>query len=515
MWKAALASLLICAAILAAGCSRQENQPYLRLSLQTEPTTLDPAYAVDYASGYISSLIHSNLVRIDASGRITGDLAKSWEVSEDALAYTFRLAPARFSNGRAVAASDIAFSFKRLLDPATVSPRWWVLKPLDGAEAFRRGGVWSEGAVEIPDDSTVVLRLGRATAHFLSLLSMPSAAVVCEEEVTRFGDDYGRNPCGSGPWRLAHWIEGDELFLERNEHYAGSRPCVDGAHFRIIPESMTRIAEFEVGNLDILEVPQAELRHWRSAGGRLLQAEELRIVYIGLNNARPPLDDPRVRRALNMAVDVEAIIAHVLFGAGKRARGLVPPALRGSPQPAERYPYDPAGARKLLLEAGFPDGFRMEIWQRENPEGGRILESVQGYLARVGVEVTLVTREWGGFKQAIDRGTPDAFYLDWFADYPDAENFIAPLFHSANRGGGGNRAGYMNVSVDSLIDAAERCGDDSLRWELYREAERRILDDAPWIFLWFPVRYEVVSPRLHGYRIPAIFNGQRFLEVTF
>jgi peptide/nickel transport system substrate-binding protein/oligopeptide transport system substrate-binding protein len=278
---------------------------------------------------------------------------------------------------------------------------------------------------------------------------------------------------------------------------------------------MTRIAEFEVGTLDILEVPQAELRHWRSAGVQLLQAEELRIVYIGLNNTRPPFNDPRLRRALNMAVDAEAIIAHVLFGAGKRARGLVPPPLRGSTEPEERYPYDPAQARQLLAEAGFPEGFAMEIWQRENPQAGRILESVQGYLARVGIEVTLVTREWGAFKQAIDQGTPDAFYLDWFADYPDAENFIAPLFHSANRGGGGNRAGYVNAAVDSLIDAAGRCGDGSRRWELYREAESLILDDAPWIFLWFPVRYEVVSPRLHGYRIPAIFNGQRFLEVTF
>lgn len=515
MQKAALAGLLICAVILGAGCSRQVDQPYLRLSLQTEPTTLDPAYAVDYSSGYMSSLIHSNLVRFDTGGRITGDLAERWDISDDALEYTFHLRPARFANGRPVTASDVAYSFKRLLGPATISPRWWVLKPLLGAETYRGGGAWSERAVGVLDDSTIVLCLERPTAHFLSLLSMPSAAVVCREEVSRLGKDYGGSPCGSGPWSLARWLEGDELFLAQNEHYAGKNPSIEGIQVRIIPESMTRIAEFEVGNLDILEVPKAELRHWRSAGVTLLQVEELRIVYIGLNNSRPPFSDPRVRQALNMAVDVEAIIARVLFGAGRRAKGLVPPALRGSPEPDERYPYDPARARELLAEAGFQEGFEMEIWQRENPEGGRILEGVQGYLARVGVEVTLVTREWGAFKQAVDRGTPDAFYLDWFADYPDAENFIAPLFHSANRGGGGNRAGYVNASVDSLIDAAARCGDERKRWELYRNAESRIYDEAPWLFLWFPVRYEVVSPRLRGYRIPVIFNGQRFLEVTF
>jgi peptide/nickel transport system substrate-binding protein/oligopeptide transport system substrate-binding protein len=142
-----------------------------------------------------------------------------------------------------------------------------------------------------------------------------------------------------------------------------------------------------------------------------------------------------------------------------------------------------------------------------------VLESVQAYLAEVGVRARIVTREWGAFKQAVDQGTPDAFFLDWFADYPDAENFLAPLFHSRNRGGGGNRTGYSNQEVDSLIDAAALVSGADERWELYRRAEEIVYSDAPWIFLWFPVRYEIVSPRLDGYRIPVIFNGQRFLDV--
>ncbi len=496
------------------GCSRRAEDPLLRLALQTEPTSLDPVYAVDFSSGMVSSLIHSNLVRFDEKGRIVPDLAGSWEVSNDGKVYTFHLVPARFSCGPRVEASDVVKSFVRLLDPSTVSPRWWVLEPLKGAAAFHGGGDWDKGAPSAPDDSTVVLRLERPTAHFLSLLSMPAAGVVCLDEVSRLGADYGRFPCGSGPWRLARWMEGDELLLEKNSLYMGRKPLMEGISLRFIPESMTRIAEFEVGNLDILEVPRAELERWRSAGVRLLQEEELRVVYIGLNNTRAPFDDPRVRRALNMAIDTEAIIARVLFGAGRRARGVIPPGLRLSPEPAELYPYDPEEAKELLAEAGCAGGFSMEVWQRENAEGGRILESVQGYLAKVGVEVKLVTREWGAFKQAVDKGTPDAFYLDWFADYPDAENFLAPLFHSSNRGGGGNRTGYSNPRVDSLVSEAALCGDEMDRWELYRAAEELIYRDAPWIFLWFPTRYVVVSPRLKGYRIPAIFNGQRFLEVT-
>jgi peptide/nickel transport system substrate-binding protein/oligopeptide transport system substrate-binding protein len=126
-----------------------------------------------------------------------------------------------------------------------------------------------------------------------------------------------------------------------------------------------------------------------------------------------------------------------------------------------------------------------------------------------------VTRDWSAFKQAVDHGTPDAFYLDWFADYPDAENFLAPLFHSSNAGGGGNRTGYKNQRVDSLIDSASGLPDNEKRMKLLLEAEGLVFSDAPWIFLWFPVRYEAISGRLNGYHIPIIFNGQRFLDVSF
>jgi ABC-type transport system substrate-binding protein len=513
MFRAGSIIILSAALLAAAGCSRGGGDASVRLALETEPTTLDPAYAVDVSSGQLASLIHSNLVAFDPDARVVPDLAARWEALEGDRAYTFHLRSERFSNGRKVVAGDVVYSFRRLLDPATVSPRWWLLKPLAGAPAFHGGGAWNAESVVAPDDSTVILRLDRPVPHFLELLAMPAAGIVPREEVERLGAGYGRAPCGSGPWALSSWKEGDEILLAPNPGCSLARTPLAGLSFRIIPEPMTQIAEFEVGGLDVLEVPRAELEHWRAAGTPLLWRDELRVVYIGLNTRRPPFTDPRVRRALNMAVDVPKIIAHVLFGAGERCRGVVPPGLRLTPEPPDRYPYDPEAARRLLAEAGYPEGFSMEIWQRENPEAGRVLESVQGYLAEVGIAAKLVTREWGAFKEAIDRGSTDAFYLDWLADYPDAENFLVPLFQSSNIGGGGNRTGYRNERVDSLLDAASACMDPGRRWDLYRAAEEIVYADAPWIFLWFPERYEVVSPRLRGYRIPLIFNGQRFLDV--
>lgn len=504
--------LLVLACLV--GCSRHGTDAVLKLALQTEPSTLDPAFSADFASGRVSSLIHSNLVAFDPDGKIIPDLAGRWEVSDGARSYLFHLREAHFSNGRRVVAGDVVYSFHRLLDPATASPRWWLLAAVRGASAFHeRTGPRGRVAVSASDDSTVAIVLEAPVAHFASLLAMPAAGVVCREEVERLGTQYGRTPCGSGPWKLAAWRESDEIDLVPNAGSPGRAPSIAGISIRIIPEPMTQIAEFESGNLDVLEVPRAELEHWRTAGVTLLSREELRVAYIGLNTRRPPFGDVRVRQAINMAVDVEKIIARVLFGGGSRARGVVPPALRGSPEPADRYPYNPARARELLAEAGYPNGLDVEIWQRENPEGGRVLESVQGYLAAVGVRAKLVTREWGAFKEAVDKGTPEAFYLDWYADYPDAENFLAPLFHSSNVGGKGNRTGYSNARVDSLLDAAGSSMDAGRRWELYRAAEEIIYRDAPWLFLWFPVQYEVCSPRLTGYRIPVIFNGQRYVDV--
>ena len=511
--RATLFALLAWLGTVLPSCGTEPDTGYLRLVIETEPTTADPAGSVDYSSGFVSSLVHANLVRFTPGGELVGDLATGWDISADEKEYTFHIGTTQFACGRPVTAEDVLYSFRRLLDPVRVSPRWWVLEGIEGAPAFHDGYAMDGLGISIPDDSTVVIRLSMPAAHFLSLLAMPAAGIVCRHDEEARGNEYGIRPCGSGPWSISEWKEGDELILVRNPHLSSDRPAFEGISIRIIPESMTRIAEFEVGNLDILEIPRSELDLWRSAGAPLLSAEELRVVYVGLNNSRPPFSDIRVRRALNMAVDVEAIIVHVLFGAAVEARGSVPSALRGSAPPDERYRYDPGRARELLAEAGYGEGLEIEIWQRDNPEGGRVLESVQAYLAEVGVRARIVTREWGAFKQAVDQGTPDAFFLDWFADYPDAENFLAPLFHSRNRGGGGNRTGYSNQEVDSLIDAAALVSGADERWELYRRAEEIVYSDAPWIFLWFPVRYEIVSPRLDGYRIPVIFNGQRFLDV--
>jgi len=503
---------LLALALTAACTGGAPEDGTFRGYVSEEPQSLDPAFAVDQTSGTLASLIYPGLFRFEPDGTPRPDLAASWELSADGTTYTFHLdAGRRFEDGRPVRAADVARCFRRLLDPARPSPRRWVLERLAGAADFRDGRSDALPGLAAPDDSTVVLRLAAPFSPFPGLLAMPATRIYpagADGAPARAGG----LPVGGGPWRLAEWRAGDRFRLERRA------PAEPGEftrlELRVIPQPFTAVAEFEVGNLDLLRVPLAEAGHWLDGewSDRVLRRDELVVSYIGLNVRRPPLDDRRVRQALNYAVDVEALIRTVRARAARRAHGPVPPSLRG-PDPGEPFRYRPERARELLAEAGYAEGLEIEIWQKENPEVSRLLEAVQAYLAEVGVKARIVVRDWGAFKDAVNRGSADAFFLDWLADYPDAENFLVPLFHSSNQGGGGNRVGYADTYTDLLLDELQGTPPGPARRALVDQLNAMVYQEAPWIWLWHPVSLQVLRPGLSGYEPPVIFNGQDYLRV--
>ena len=525
-----LLAYLVCAASIA-GCSKSLPEcETLYLALETSPNRLDPPFVVDVAEGQICSLLYQGLVRFSPQGEVIPDAARSWEIENGGTRYVFRLDPrTRFSDGVTLGARDVVSSFERVLAPASRSPRKWVLDRMRGAESFSAGSASSVDGLSAPDDSTVVIELEKPFRPFLELLAMPAAYIVKNEEssagrAARRSQDPAAapagsaagHPVGSGRWVLSRWERGDFLELVPNRFYPADEPPVHRVIFRVIPEAFTRIAEFESGTLDVLRIPQAELDRFLNdeSSKRLIQSQpELRVTYIGLNNRKGPLRDPRVRRALNMAVDVDRIISVLVGGHAVRATGSIPPGLPGHRERAA-YPYDPARARRLLGEAGYPSGFDLEIWQRDSPEGNRVVEAVQGYLLELGVRVRIVKREWSAFKEAVSQGRVDAFFLDWYGDYPDAENFLYPLFHSANLGGGGNRSFFVNSQIDSLIEESQRTLDTEECYRLYASTDSLIYDQAPWIYLYFPTSFVVVSRRVHGYTFPVMYLGEDFSTVS-
>ena len=491
------------------GCARRENHsPMLELALENAPNRLDPAFVVDATEGEICSLIFDGLVGFAPDGSMVPCLAKTWTVSGDGTHYQFHLdTRAMFSNGKPVHASDVVASFRRVLDPATASPRAWVLSRIRGAADFQGGKSNMIAGLTAPDDSTLAIELEAPFAPFLSLLALPAARVIDT------GAPGGEVPTGSGAWQLSEWVRSDRLTLTPNPHRAHIPDGVTGIRYRIIPEPFTRIAEFESGTIDVLEIPDAEVARFRSDkkyADHVLKRPELRVFYVGINNTK--FTDVRVRRALNHAVNVPALVRVLASGEAVPAHGSVPPALPGYRE-RPGYEYDPAEARALLAEAGYPNGLSLEIWQRESAEGNRVLEAVQGYLLAAGVHATLVRREWSAFKEAVNAGRVDAFFLDWIADYPEAENFLFPLFDTANQGGGGNRSRFSDPDVDRRLDATSRMVDAGARERAYAEIDSMVYAQAPWIYLYFPTSFHVISPHVTGYKLPSVYLANDFSAV--
>jgi peptide/nickel transport system substrate-binding protein/oligopeptide transport system substrate-binding protein len=508
------AALLILA--LLAGCGRGEEKraDYLRLRLAEDPTTLDPAFIVDVPGGAIAARIFNGLTRFDPEGKVVPDLASSWEISPDGKTYRFRLrAGAKFPGGRPVEAEDVVYSWERLLDPALASPRSWLFQGVKGAEEFKSGkareinGIRAEG-------STIVVELNEPSPIFLSLLAMVNASVVDRKEAEKWGRSCADHPSGTGPFRLEEWRRGESISLAANPDYYRGKAKIAGVFYRIIPEDLTATVEFESGNLDLMEVPRAEFgkystdERWK---GRMRERVGLNIYYLGFNCQSAPYDDPRFRRALSLALDREKIIAAILEGRAVAASGPVPPGLLpDSPAPS---PYNPEEARRLLGECGIPLPFTARLVLKADREVLSIAEVIQDYFRKVGVNLVLVQREWSAFKEEVNGGDFDLFYLSWWGDYPEAENFLYPTFHSSQWGAGGNRARFRDPETDGLLEKARRETDPDRSRSLFSAARDRVVELAPWVFLWHKKEYVILSPRVRDYRIPLTYNGEKFEEI--
>ena len=501
------------------GCSQQERLPgclYLRLS--ADPTTLDPAFIVDASGGSIAAKLYDGLVGFDEEADIVPCLASSWEISRDGRVYTFHIRRGvRFSNGRELKASDFKYSFERVLSPEIKSPRTWLFDRIAGAREFMEKKEPEAAGIRALDDYTLEITLTSPFGPFLGLLAMPGAYVVPREEAEKWGKDFSDHPAGTGPYTLKVWAHGSQLTLASNPGYFAGAPGLSGICYRVIPEELTAVAEFERGNLDVLSVPAPEYRRYVTSPkwkGLLLSRVGMNTYYLGLNCERGPLKDPRVRRAVSMAIARARILGTIYERRGVLAYGPVPRSLLPLPPCCtDPYPYDPEGAGSLLKEAGYPGGFKMKIYIGADQETLDMVEVVQQYLGAVGIEASIVQLEWSAFKQATNDGEADAFWLSWQADYPDPENFLYPVFFSGNVGSAGNRARLRDKEFDALITAAQSEPDPEKRFRLYRAAQARVVDLAPWVFFWHKKDLLVRQPWVLGYRLYPINNADKGLGI--
>lgn len=508
---------LLVAALLAPAiaCRGSESAPQRRTLIDSrdiyDPRSLDPALSTDVPTGRAVSYIFDGLTRFSPDAALHPALAQRWDVTDDGRIYTFHLRRGvKFHDGSPLRAGDVVHSFERVLRQGG---RGWPLFPIHGARAFAAGSAQHIAGLEAVDDSTVRIRLDTALVVFPKLLAMPVAAIVPDST----SQDFGQHPIGTGPWKFVRWKHDDYLLFARNSDYWGGAPAMDSLMARIIPEPSTAVAEFESGNVDFLFVPEDQTEQWERTDEKkalLVSAPALRFWYVAINTTRGPLRDRRVRQALNYAVDVKTILQHVIGGRGRLAAGVIPPSLDGADTTRAPYGYDPAKAKQLLADAGYANGLDLELWEGQDPAFARVAQSIQAYLKQVGVRVKIVQRDNNAVREASRKGATDLIIKDWWADYPDAEDFLYPLLHSANRGVGGNVSFYENAPYDSLVSLARVTSDDARRSALYREADVREFADAPMLYLFFYNDLYAVQPWIKGFEVQRIFYAQPMTTVS-
>src|SRR5919199_2219976 len=358
-----------------------------------DPRSLDPALSTDVPTGRAVGYLFDGLTRFTPDAKLEPGLAERWDVSPDGMTYTFHLRRnVRFHDGTPFVARHVLRSWQRVLDPAVHGGRGWPLYPIRGAKDYEGGRAPTISGLAAPNDSTVVATLTEPFAIFPKLLAMPVTAIVPDSVPANFGE----RPVGTGPWRFAEWNHDDYLLFAKNSTYWGGTPKTDSLRARIIAEPSTAVAEFESGNVDVLNIPQGEAEQWQMDPDRrkLLQSvAALQLVYVGINTTRGPLADRRVRQAINYAVDVPRIIERLVSGRGRRAVGVIPPSLEGADTTRTPYAYNASRAKQLLAEAGHPNGIDIELWTPTTPIYVRIAETIQAYLNASNIRTKIVQRE--------------------------------------------------------------------------------------------------------------------------
>jgi peptide/nickel transport system substrate-binding protein/oligopeptide transport system substrate-binding protein len=466
--------------------------------------------------GSISAKLFNGLVRIGDDLSIQPDLAENWTVSQDGLIYTFQMRKGvYFSNNQLVTAHDVKYSFKRILSPKTRSPQTWVLDKIQGSHGYMDGKTHDIKGLKVIDDFTIEISLEEPFSPFLSLLTMTAAYIVPKGEVEKWGQDFSSHPVGTGPFVLKRWVQNQEIQMVRRDDYFGVPANVQGIVYRIIPEDLTAVTEFEIGNIDVLTIPVSEYSRYKNDPEKshlISSIRGLNTYYLGLNCSKEPFNNPALRKAIHYAIDREKILNTIYEKRGRLASGPVPDIMRNWDL-ENIYTYDPYKSAELLKAQGRED-LDIDFFVTADQEVIDIAEVIQSYLNDLGIDVNIKRLEWSAYKEAIDKGEPDMFYLSWWADYPDPENFLFPLFHSKNFGPAGNRVRYQDSMVDSFIEKGQNAHDINKRDMFYRQAEEKIVSDAPWVFLWHRTDFTVRQPWIKNYKIYPVYHMDKGTEIS-
>ena len=495
------------------------------VQLFVDPPTLDPHLTTDATSARIIVEVFGGLVTIDRDLNIVPDLAESWNVTGEGRVYTFHLRPdAVFHDGKPVTAHDVQWSLERATNPLIESPVVdQYLGDIVGVKEKLNGDSMSISGVRFMDEHTIEITIDEAKSYFLAKLTYPTGFVLDKENVEANPRNWFREPNGTGPFRLTEYRVGETLRLGRNEDYHLGPANLE--EFEFILSGGTQLLMYENDEIHIAGVSLADLDRFSDPSNDLYP--ELRtappsfsVNYIGLNVKEPPLDDVKVRQALNYAIDKHEIASVVLGDLVRPADGILPPNFPGYDESVQGYEFDPVRARQLLGESKYGDDLdnipSITITTAGSFGANVSLDMevvLQMWEQNLGITAEFQQTEFATFLKDLHKGRFQMFDIGWIADYPDPENFLDILFHSQSSN---NHTHYHNPEVDDLLMQARVETNTDARYALYNQAEQKILDDAPWVPLWFDGESKLlVKPNVHDYLLPPLIIPRlRYVYLT-
>ena len=446
-------------------------------------------------------------VGTDGNSKIVPSLAESWDISDDGLEYTFHLRQGvKFHNGNDFTAEDVAYTFHRMLTvEGGVNTEF--IDQIKGADELLAGETDTLEGVEVVDDYTIKVTLKEPFAGFLASISSPGVSIYDSEATEAAGDQFGMDPAvtvGTGPFEFSSWSFNNQLVLTRNEDYWKGASGLPGVVIKIIPDTETQSMMFESGELDILDLDYAADsadRFTETYPDQIVQGPRVGIVYFTMNFNKEPFQDVRVRKAVQMSIDRQAILDALYGGRGQVEQGIFPHGLIGFNPDQEEIKYDPEAAKALLAEAGYADGFDMEIAADSSASDTMTmaLEIVSDQLAEVGIRAEIKNYDESTWLETRKSGELGSFMSTWSADYNDPDNFIYTFFGNEEK----TRIrsiNYPDTEVMERVAKARTIVNENERLAEYKALEEKIIhEDAAWVPMFSRLHLFAVSKRVQGF----------------
>jgi peptide/nickel transport system substrate-binding protein len=478
-----------------AGCGARPNidPNIVTLAVFASPNNFDPRVGTDEVSQKVHQLVYDTLLNLDDELKVGPGLATRWEQPDDRTVVVHLRHGVRFHDGHELTSADVAHTFNSLIDPTFISAR--------------RGAYAALGRVEVVDRYTARFVLKQASGSFLIQLVLP---VIPEGA----GPELRSRPIGTGPYKFHSYSVDDRLELQAFSNYHEGAPRNAGVVLKIVPDEIMRGLELKKGTVDIVvnDISPDTVEKFREEGSMQLAASPgTDYAYISVNLRDPALADRRVRHAIGYAIDRDAIVKYLRRGLAQPATGVVPPSSWAYTADIFQFTHDPAKARTLLDEAGYPDPDgvgpqpRLRLTLKVSTTEFYRLQAavIQQDLRNVGIELDVRSYEFATLAQDVARGNFQLATLQWVGiSDPD---MLRRVFHSTQVPPQGfNRGHYINHEVDQLIDRATAASDDETRKRFYQEVQRRVAEDAPYISLWYKTNVAVAQHELSGIRLTPL-----------